>query len=55
MDHLTSKRNQRNERANSNIMARAEKVRANSITYNEKVEKAYEDREIFMDQKLAGY
>ena len=36
-------------------MARAEKVRANSITYNEKVEKAYEDKEIFMEQKLAGY
>ena len=55
MDDLISKRNQRNERANSNIMARAEKARANSITYNEKVEKAYEDREIFKEQKLAGY
>ena len=52
MDDLTSKRNLRNERANSNIMARAEKVRANSMTYNEKVEKAYEDREIFMEEKL---
>ena len=36
-------------------MARAEKVRANSITYNEKVEKAYEDREIFKEEKLNGY
>ena len=39
----------------SNIQARAEKVRANSIAYNEKVEKAYEDRELFKEEKLNGY
>ena len=55
MNQLDLKRNARIERANSNIRARADKVRANSITYQEKVDKAYEDRELFKEEKLGLY
>ena len=55
INQLDSKRNARIERANSNIQARADKARASSITYQEKVDKAYEDREQFKEQKLGDY